>query len=459
MALNFSAYPMNDDAFEPLPFAFISSPVSQTLALLVELDLVESGSPTARAIWQTGQVTNLLKHARQRSAFWRARLPNGPLPQTILSDLPVFSRSELARQIASEGSLMAGVSEQPELRASATSGSTGTPVQGFITRSNALYNSMRSMLDFFQRGWPVDENQLRLKMFTPEFLADKNLKLKVERSENWIGPLAKLFRSGTYKAISFAQSSEELLAEVRKDRIGYLISGNWQLERLLSGISADEIKSLGAHTWIQFGGPRSPSNAELLKRAGIRSYSNYSCEEAGLLGQECLTCPDYYHVAHSNVIVEEDKTLTTTFDGRRLSRVLVTHLHSFATPLIRYDIGDFAEFLPACPCGHVGTVLTNIYGRRKNFVHHSDGRMTEFYIGTRTAKSICDFNEWRVQQLSYTDILLEISGVNNLSATMIEQFKSLILLGARAEFNVEVRAVDEIDWSNNPKRLFFTCRI
>jgi hypothetical protein len=34
-----------------------------------------------------------------------------------------------------------------------------------------------------------------------------------------------------------------------------------------------------------------------------------------------------------------------------LGRVVLTSLHNFAMPLIRYDIGDLAAFGPACSCG------------------------------------------------------------------------------------------------------------
>ncbi len=70
-------------------------------------------------------------------------------------------------------------------------------------------------------------------------------------------------------------------------------------------------------------------------------------------------------MAHSNVIVECDEKLTTTFDGEVVGRLLVTHLHSYATPLIRYDIGDFGKLHDQCPCGHDGPTISHIYGQGK----------------------------------------------------------------------------------------------
>src|SRR5262249_40477097 len=49
-------------------------------------------------------------------------------------------------------------------------------------------------------------------------------------------------------------------------------------------------------------------------------------------------------------------------------RVVVTTLHNFAMPLIRYDIGDFAEVGAPCPCGRGLPVIKRIVGRRQNML-------------------------------------------------------------------------------------------
>ena len=101
--------------------------------------------------------------------------------------------------------------------------------------------------------------------------------------------------------------------------------------------------------------------------------ANYSCEEFGWIGAECAVCPETYHVTESNVIVEIDKHKGMLVDGVELGRVLVTHLHSYATPFVRYDIGDFARLSEQCPCGHDGPVLSKIYGQKKRLLKRANG--------------------------------------------------------------------------------------
>jgi phenylacetate-CoA ligase len=47
---------------------------------------------------------------------------------------------------------------------------------------------------------------------------------------------------------------------------------------------------------------------------------------------------------------------------------VVTPLHNFAMPLIRYAIGDYAEAGPPCACGRGLPVLARILGRARNLL-------------------------------------------------------------------------------------------
>ena len=57
-------------------------------------------------------------------------------------------------------------------------------------------------------------------------------------------------------------------------------------------------------------------------------------------------------------------------------RIVATPLHNFATPLVRYDMGDYAEVAGPCPCGRGLPHLKRILGRRRNRLHLPDGTTT-----------------------------------------------------------------------------------
>ena len=75
---------------------------------------------------------------------------------------------------------------------------------------------------------------------------------------------------------------------------------------------------------------------------GLKLVDMYSSQEVGYLA---LQCPDHehYHVQAENVLVEVlDDDLRPCTPGQ-VGRIVVTALHNFAVPLLRYDIGDYAE--------------------------------------------------------------------------------------------------------------------
>jgi phenylacetate-CoA ligase len=66
-------------------------------------------------------------------------------------------------------------------------------------------------------------------------------------------------------------------------------------------------------------------------------------------------------------------------DGRACApgvtgRVVITVLHNFAMPLIRYELGDYATLGEACPCGRGLPVLQHIAGRSRNMLVTADGK-------------------------------------------------------------------------------------
>ncbi len=142
-------------------------------------------------------------------------------------------------------------------------------------------------------------------------------------------------------------------------------------------------------------------------------------------------------------------------DGVPLGRVLVTHLHSYATPFIRYDVGDLARLLSRCPCGHDGPVLTNIYGRSKQLLKHADGRISPFYVWGRMLIDIVKFDEYRIRQTDLETIVVEIVAPESLPPEKREAVRRLVAANAGADFNVRVEQWPRIDWGRDIKRLAF----
>jgi len=449
--------PLNPGAFGDRPFTFLDAQAQNDLANITAIDLLENGDRSARENWQNQQLGHLLRHAQARSAFWRKRLPSRMINHAALKYVPVQSRQDIAAQTENEGSLIAA-DAKTTISSYASTGSTGLPVKVYVAAENGYYTLIRSLAQYFINGLSLDVD--RTQIIPAISLAKIEKKsLAVETMSSWAGPLSKVFRTGQARKIIHQYDDDALVEELLKRPAGYLVCANRFLDILMQRGGAEFIKKLGVKLWLHLNDYRSPEIVEALARVGIPSLSNYSAGEIGPIAFECIRHQGYFHVAHSNVVVECDDETTVSYNGRSLGRLLVTHLHSFATPIIRYDIGDFAEVNKQCPCGHDGPTISHIYGRGKHFLRHPDGRLLPFYLSTRTLLEVLDFKECRFRQDALDTITVEIGGRESLTLEEEQKLRYLVHKATDAVFTVDIKTVKEIDWSGSTKRLFFTSTV
>jgi hypothetical protein len=112
-----------------------------------------------------------------------------------------------------------------------------------------------------------------------------------------------------------------------------------------------------------------------------------------------------------------------------------------------------------CRCGHDGPTLSNIYGRGKHFLRHPDGKLLPFYLSTRPLLEAAAFKECRVRQVEVDTITIELGGREEITADEERRLTALVIKATDPAFKIEIKPVAEIDWSDNPKRLFFSSSV
>ena len=155
---------------------------------------------------------------------------------------------------------------------------------------------------------------------------------------------------------------------------------------------------------------------------------SYSSEEAGYIA---LQCPlGAYHVQAENVLVEIlDENGNACAPGE-IGRVVITTLHNFAMPLIRYAIGDYARAGRPCACGRGLPVLQQILGRQRNMIRLPDGSQHWPSFPEDKGVSIEPVRQIQVVQKKLDEILLRVVSPRPLSsveaAKLIEAFRDTL---------------------------------
>ncbi len=121
---------------------------------------------------------------------------------------------------------------------------------------------------------------------------------------------------------------------------------------------------------------------EIIEEAFGRVYNFYGAREAPSIAGECSD--GSLHVFSFNNLVEILDDSGRKAPSRVLGNVVVTPLHNYAMPLIRYEIGDMARAVEGrCPCGSILPRMGRIEGRTTEFVVRRDGSLLggEFFEG------------------------------------------------------------------------------
>jgi phenylacetate-CoA ligase len=446
MRFDFSEIPFNSQAFSDKPMAFSQPEVARFMATLCELVALETGPRAVREAWQSTQTKNLLRHAEQRSPFWRARLAaaNG----AGLAGLPVLRRADVRAQVKNEGALL-NASDRIEVWSHSTSGSSGAPLSFHYSEVNAKYNVLRSNAQDFLEGRDLTLNRALVHYARSPVPGG----LSVQKGSSPVGWLGPFVNSGRERVLKIRRPDmAQVWAVLRNEPIGYLVIAPSALEALLQHASPDEFKRAGLAMLLPISEPLDPEIRARFAEVGVPVRENYSCEEVGPIAFECDRCVGHFHVATSNVIVETMGEEGLAVDGAPVGNVLLTHLHSYATPFIRYEVGDLASLSERCPCGHDGPTLSNIVGRTKDLLKLPDGTLRAFRIRAGDMLAVAPVEEYCIRQTNLTTLVVEIGGRESLTRAETAAFVDMVRELAGDGFSIEIRPVTKIAWGQSVKR-------
>ncbi|MBN1151702.1 MAG: phenylacetate--CoA ligase family protein, partial [Dehalococcoidia bacterium] len=101
---------------------------------------------------------------------------------------------------------------------------------------------------------------------------------------------------------------------------------------------------------------------------GTNPFSKYSAFEVYEIASEC-SAHKGMHIQAEDIVVEVVNEDGSAAAPDRMGRVIVTNLHNYAMPFIRYELGDLAAIDPTpCECGRHLPRLVGIVGRMSELI-------------------------------------------------------------------------------------------
>jgi phenylacetate-CoA ligase len=338
------------------------------LAILFQLEQSQWWTPERLLARQRDQLALLLAHAGSRVPFYRGRVAE--LPESgdwtrAWRGMPVLTREEIQAADATEAMLADALPPgHGEWREIHTSGSTGRPIRSVRSQLWELVWSGFTLRDHLWHRRDLSGTLAAIR----ESGAGKAPPPEGTSAPSWGTSTDAVLATGPMVGLNVLAPLEAQVEWLLRRDPDYLITHPTLARELAEACLASGVRPARLKGVITIAEALRPGVREACRAAwGAPVTDIYSTREAGYLA---LQCPEHehYHVQSEGVFLEVLREDGEPCAPGEVGRVVVTPLHNLAMPLIRYEIGDYAELGEACPCGRGLPVLRRILGRRQNML-------------------------------------------------------------------------------------------
>jgi phenylacetate-CoA ligase len=419
------------------------------LAMQWQLERTERWSPEALLQHQFRQIRALASHAIAQCQYYAGHLQAAGLSSVGELTPETYLRwPRIAKRAVSENQAGLAAARLPEGHGAVTevftTGSTGEPTR-------VLHSEVSS---FFPEALQMRDHLWHSRRFAEKFAAIR-FHAEEGRQPGWSQSTAAAFATGEAVILSVTRDIGAQLDWLLREEPAYLLTTPRNLQALVLRSAETGRVPRRLREAITYAEMPPEALRELVRRVWqVALTDSYSCREIGPLA---LQCPEAgtYHVQAENVYLEVLRPDGTPCAPGELGRVVVTPLHNFAMPLLRYELGDIAAPGGGCACGRGLPVLQGIAGRVRNMAHDPTGRWFQPALG-RAMRSV-PLRQFQVRQRSLS--LLEVRYVadRDLTAAESEILRSAMREDLGYPFEVALEKVAAIERSPGGKFEDFIC--
>jgi phenylacetate-CoA ligase len=347
--------------------------------------------------FQWVELTRLLAHVFSSVPFLREKYRAAGIALEDIRGWDDFRRlPRLTRaEVNAHGPALCSTSYRGRLLPHATGGSTGVPTRFFRTYESYDWRLAAKDRAYSWSGWRLGEPALYL-WGAPLGSVSRLRKLKVraheaiqrqlvvntfsQDEELWHVTHARAVRFGPRLVVGYVSSLEEFAS--------YLAHTGRSIPGLKCAIAAAE--------------PLFDDSRRRIERGlGVPVFNTYGSREFMSIAAECEHRTGL-HVQAENLVVE-----TTGRQSRDPSEVLITDLHNYGMPLVRYEIGDLGTIAETpCACGRGLPRFTSIEGRLLDALRTADGRIVPGEFFPHLLKEIPELAQYQVEQPSRDRIVI-----------------------------------------------------
>lgn len=413
---------------------------------------LELGPPAWWQQWQRDRLAQLLGWLEPQ-AWWKTWLSscttnhaNPPSGHALLAGLPVMRREDFRVLVASHEAAVPP--DHGVLHTHQSSGSAGVPVSFSRSELANRISTSHYWADHNRQGRDLQAS-MAIVTGNPGEHRDTHLEIA---GDPWLHPGTQLARNAPqFTMLEHAQW-------LCKTAPTYWATTPATLSAVISLI---KLKGLTAPRLTQVMTSSHAVEPALRERArrvlgGASIRDRYSCEEVGPIAFQCPESDDYYHVAVANVIVEITDDQGSPVEDGNQGNVLITGLHQWASPAVRYDLGDIATGHSHCPgCGATVPALSKLLGRKYFLVNEGTGSVRHVRLLAEHWLACGPVREHRVVQTGLHSFRIEVVMDHAMTPSEGLAIQAMLKRVVGAEFTFGLMQLEAISWPASAKRQEF----
>ncbi len=395
----------------------------------------------------------LLIYAHNKVSFYRRILreagiiQDGTVHLENFSKLPILGRRDVQRHFSE---LLSDEISKMRYYVGSTGGSTGTPTK-FVRDMRSYRWAKAAEIFYYKRFLGVDEMSIRkidVRSIASEFINGIDLKKRVYH-----------YLSNTVYLVAHPLTEEKLrkfVEKINSYRPVILRGFASSLFALARFILEKKLPVHSPRAIVSTAETLTPLRRRTMEEAfGSRVYNFYGAKEAPSIAAECQD--GSMHIFSFNNLVEVLDRDGNPMHEDGLGRVVITPLHNYAMPLIRYEIGDMASVrLGRCRCGSNLPSLGKVSGRFTEFVVREDGSLIDGNMFEGIFHDFKRIKEFQIIQEDYNQLRILISLQEGVKPADVDigsmQEELLRIVGG--SFRMKWEFVDEIPKPPSGKYLY-----
>lgn len=422
-------------------------------ALVSSLEQSQWWAPERLERAQFQRLAAVLAHAHATVPYYRERLdragfdPRAPLTPGRWGSLPILTRRDI--QDAGDTLLSHQVPKHHGRRnTTQTAGSSGQPVKVCGTGLNQVYWRALTLRDHL---WHRRDLGGKLCSIRPN-TSDRPLPPEGRLRRGWGPATDGVSRAGTLALLALGADVSVQAEWLRRHDPHYLLSFPSNVLALAEHFLAHRLSLPRLREVRAIGETVTPAVIEGVRAAWNAPVTDlYSSQEVGVIALQCPSGSGLYHVQSESVKVEVLDEGGGLCAPGETGRIVVSTLHNFAMPLLRYDLRDFAEIGPRCPCRRGLPTLRRILGRQRNMLVLPNGQKRWPLSGFREYRDIAPIRQFQLVQLDRERIEARFVADRAITAEEEQRLAAAIQNGLGHPFRIQFTYLDAFSSGSTSK--------